>query len=59
MALRKSSNCEVGMLDHGRDAEVMDNEDRWWGKEDYDTVAEVIEKSLTWSWFRVGQKRNN
>lgn len=26
--LRKSRNCEVGMLDDGRDAEVMNNKDR-------------------------------
>lgn len=47
------------MSDHGRDAEVMNNEDRWRDKEDYDTVAEVIENSLTWSWSGVGKKRNN
>ena len=27
--LRNSRNCEVGMLDDGRDAEVMKNEARW------------------------------
>lgn len=27
--LRKLRNNKVGMLDHGRDAGVMNNEDKW------------------------------
>lgn len=45
------------MLDCGRDADVTNNEDKRWDmEEDYDTIAEVIEKSLTWSSSWVGKK---
>lgn len=29
IGIGKSRDCEIGMSDHGRDAEVMNNEDRW------------------------------
>lgn len=51
--LRNSRNCEVGMLDDRRDAEVMKNEARWEIKRTVIQVAEVIEENLTWSWSGV------
>jgi hypothetical protein len=47
------------LRNNGRDAEVMDDEDRWWDKEDCDIVAEVIEESLTRVDLKLAKKNNN